>query len=157
MSHKSLDYRLQRLSGRQLAIVTVWGEARGESIDGQSAVMHVIQNRMKDRRWGNSYHSVLGAWAQFSCLWESLDAPNFQSCVDVANALEFEACSTGETDRLVQQIAWLVDGVIEEALIDNTFGSTHYYSTSIKDPFWAKPPGVQVATIGRHKFWRGVL
>jgi hypothetical protein len=119
--------------------------------------MHVIQNRVKDRRWGGTYHSVLGGWAQFSCLWEELDSVNFQSCIEVANALEHGAYPIGESGRIVKQIEWVVDGVLEGALIENTFGSTHYFYTGLpKPPYWARPPGVRMVTIGRHEFWLGV-
>lgn len=38
---------------------TVWGEARGEGLLGMRAVAHVIANRMRDPRYGDTVKSVV--------------------------------------------------------------------------------------------------
>jgi len=54
---------------------TLWGEARGESEEGQVAVGHVIKNRVEKKTWyGKTIKDVcLKKW-QFSC-WNEND-PN---------------------------------------------------------------------------------
>lgn len=158
MPKQQLDERLSSLSGRDLCLVTLYGEARGEPVEGQVAVMHVIQNRVRDGRWGESIHDVLGAWAQFSALWPTLSGGlNYQSVLDYATVLHTGARLPFGQGQLQRQLEWVVDGVLNDSLIDNTFLSTHYFYTFMeKKPYWATKPGVRMATIGRHEFWAGV-
>ncbi|MGB3807297.1 MAG: cell wall hydrolase [Erythrobacter sp.] len=44
----------------------VYFESRGEPLDGQLAVAHVVINRSEDRRWPSSYCDVVYQRAQFS-------------------------------------------------------------------------------------------
>lgn len=46
----------------QTVLRTLAQEVRGEPLDGQKAVAHVLINRVKDGRWGKSLASV--------CLWK---------------------------------------------------------------------------------------
>lgn len=59
--------------------LTVWGEARGESMVGQSAVAWVIRNRQANPGWWSRPHHTLAdvclASYQFSC-WNRND-PNY--------------------------------------------------------------------------------
>ena len=61
---------------------TIWGEARGEGVEGMKAVANVVLNRVKiskDRGgfwWGNDITSVCKKPFQFSC-WNKSD-PNFK-------------------------------------------------------------------------------
>lgn len=118
---------------------TIYGEARGEPWQGKVAVAWVIQNRLKSRRWGNSYRSVVTAPKQFSC-WNASD-PNyaviqranledavFQSCVAAGAAAHFDLCN------------------------DPTDGALHYAASYIR-PKWATDDFVK---IGHHHFYRGV-
>ena len=135
--------------------VCLYGEARGEPVEGQIAVANVINNRVKDRRWGTTVHSVLGAWAQFSCLWPQLGGLNYQSCLDFAGVLE-RGDDVGEAQNLlIDQLLWICHGVLQGALIDNTYGATHYHADYV-NPFWNKKPAVKVATYGRHLFYTHV-
>lgn len=158
MPEKKLDPRLFNLSGHGLVVVTLWGEARGEPIEGQIAVAQVIQNRLKSGRWGDTYHEVLGRWAQFSCLWPELGGLNYQSVLDIAGVID-RGENVGEhsnQQRLLEQLEWVTMGVLSGTVMDNTSGATHYFVPSIVRPSWAKEPGVRTATIGRHEFWAQV-
>jgi hypothetical protein len=157
MTHE-LDVRLSRLTARDLFVVTLYGEARGEPIEGQIAVAWVIQNRLKSGRWGRSLKDVLGAWAQFSALWPTLSGGlNYQDVLDTAGVVDREDELPGAQGRLLDQLCWVVDGVMCERPMDTTYGSLHYFATSMaKPPYWAVAPGVRMATIGRHEFWAGV-
>lgn len=63
------------------AVLTLWGEARGETLEGQGAVAHVIMNRRNDGRWGSTYDAVCRAPSQFSC-WNHND-PNYAKMVNL--------------------------------------------------------------------------
>ena len=155
---RELDKRFTKLSPFDLFTLVLYGEARGEPIEGQIAVAWVIQNRVNSGRWGNAYHDVLGRWAQFSCLWPTLSGGlNYQQMLSTATLLENKEYLDGTPQaRLIVQLRWVVSGVISESPMDTTFGSLHYFATNIPDPFWAKAPAVRVATIARHQFWKGV-
>ncbi len=53
-------------------IRTVYGEAGGESAEGQEAVANVIRNRVLSGRYGQGYEDVITAPRQFS-VWNPGD------------------------------------------------------------------------------------
>ena len=126
----------------QIAARTLWQEARGEPEEGQRAVAHVIVNRIKDGRWGKSLASVCLARAQFSG-WNQSDPNRVASCI------------LADDDPALEEFC----GMIRQAQSgedDPTYGSTHYYSTSvIIPPDWAAT-GEFVVQIGHHRFYRNV-
>lgn len=121
---------------------TLWGEARNQTDGGIKAVACVILNRAKDPGWwGKDILSVCLKPYQFSC-WNAND-PNLPKMKAVtAEDKGFAKCL---------QIAHLAVG---GALIDITYGATHYYARHMKKPpKWAigeKP----TATIGDHIFYK---
>jgi N-acetylmuramoyl-L-alanine amidase len=146
------DPILSALSPFDLVLVTLWGEVRGEPIDGQVAVANVLRNRVADGRWGDDYHSVCLAWAQFSCLWPTLGGPNFQRVITFARRVkDIEIFTLPE-----RQLRLVVQGLFGNALVDNVNRATHYYAKWIPAPPWAMPPARQVAQRGRHLFFAGV-
>ena len=121
---------------------TLWGEARGESEEGQVAVGHVIKNRAEKKTWyGKTIKDVcLKKW-QFSC-WNEND-PNRNKILALS------------LDDLAKQID-IAGGVISGHLEDPTKGSTHYYAKSMsKPPKWAqgKEPAV---VMGNHYFFNNI-
>ena len=56
-----------RLSDLEVTLVTLFGEARGEPVEGLIAVGSVIRNRVKAARFGSTYRAVCLARWQFSC------------------------------------------------------------------------------------------
>jgi N-acetylmuramoyl-L-alanine amidase len=141
---------LAALSDRDLALVTLYGEASGEPIEGQIAVMQCFDHRVKSGRWGDSLHDTLLAWAQFSCLWAELGGPNF------ARVLAYATASPRFPADLTTQLEWVVDGVLEGKVKDTISGALHYYATYIPPPSWAVSPAKAVAQKGKHIFWAGV-
>lgn len=125
----------------QIALRTLWGEARGEPREGQLAVAHVFLNRVKDGRWGKSLATVCLASMQFSC-WNASD-PNRA----LMAALQDDGA---ELEKL--------KSVLDEARkgSDPTQGATHYFSTSmIQPPKWSIG-ATHTGQIGRHRFYRDV-
>lgn len=149
---KTLDPTLAALTPHQLMLVTLYGEARGEPIEGQVAVANVIKNRLARGDWGASLATVLGAWAQFSCLWPSLGGKNYNAVLEAAKGL-LEGAPLSPSLR---QIKWVVDGVLQDLIFDNTFGACHYYAVGIPAPYWATSNATFVAQKGRHLFYSGV-
>jgi len=116
---------------------TLFQECRGEPLEGQKAVAHVLVNRLKDGRWGKSLSEVCLAHNQFSG-WRSPD-PNFApSC-----QLPDEAPALVALSELVQA------AMGGEA--DPSCGAVFYYATSIPAPVWSQHMRV-TAQIGHHIF-----
>lgn len=107
-------------------------EARSESELGKVSVAHVILNRVKDKRWGDSIEEVVYQPAQFSYTLEK--QRNTPSKKDWKNGylIAFEVLND------------LVESPVEEA--------THYHTKEVR-PYWAKHYEV-VAVVDSHIFYR---
>ncbi len=137
---------------REILARTVWGEARGEGLEGQIAVAWSIRNRVemdlhndgKPDWWGEGYADVCQKAWQFSC-WNRND-PNypFVSGAKPIPCREYaHACLTA-------------DQVIDSQHPDPTSGATHYYATTMsKAPAWAAQAR-QTLVLGHHVFFRDV-
>lgn len=118
---------------------TVYGEARGSGYDGMKAVAHVIWNRLRLGRWGDSLTSVCMAPKQFSC----------QLASDV-NKAKLDA-ATYDNQSLRLALKAVLDARDEP---DPTLGATHYFSGA-ETPAWAKGR-LPVNTIGGQFFLNNV-
>ena len=123
---------------------TLWGEARGETFDGQVAVAWTIRNRADKPGpdwWGDSVTEVCLKARQYSA-WNPNDP----------NRPKLEAASVADPAFLrARGIAHLV---LSGDLKDPTAGCTHYHTDDVRPPWAAgKPPALR---IGRHLFYRGI-
>ena len=123
----------------ETAARTVYGEARGESYDGQSAVANVIVNRYKNPgRWGHSLRSVCLKPYQFSC-WNSND-PNARKIMQVGF----------ENPMLRQCMKAVIEAL--DSTDDRSYGADHYLVTSLEPkPDWYDESKITVR-IGNHTF-----
>ena len=113
-------------SDEELLFMLAFGEARGEPVECQIGVCHVAVNRAKRPGWwGKTLREVILKPYQFSSFNE--DDPNFQKL--------FEP-DKHERPEVIKQLWWVVEGVIQEKIMDNTGGATYYHDTSIKPPVW---------------------
>jgi N-acetylmuramoyl-L-alanine amidase len=122
---------------------TVYGEARGESQDGQAAVAWVIRNRAAKRRgyMGTTIRDVCLKPHQFSC-WDSTDHNrNLLLTLD----------TDSETYKKIRKV---VEQVSDGTRADNTQGSTHYHNRSV-NPSWVKGK-TPVVIIGNHLFYNNI-
>lgn len=124
---------------------TIFGEARGEPIEGMEAVANVIMNRAKISEkkgrywWGNGIIGVCQKPYQFSC-WNKND-PSYQRLTTVTESNIHFATSL----RIARR-------AIIGALPDLTKGSTHYHADYVS-PYWIKGER-PVKVIGRHIFYK---
>lgn len=119
---------------------TIWGEARGEPVEGQYAVAHVILNRSVRRKLSPA--QVCQQPWQFSC-WLKND-PNMMKMLmlDLGNPV---FC------RLVRIALEVLSGYHAS----NVGSAAHYYADSIVAPAWAVGQ-TPVAHIGHHLFFEGI-
>jgi N-acetylmuramoyl-L-alanine amidase len=131
---------LMELSEINILSRTLCGEARGESIQGQVAVVNTILNRYKNdrKKYGKTIHDVCLKRYQYSC-WNESD-PNFNKLIQLE-------CY----DSVQRVIAGL--GLLG-LLVDNSKGATHYHTKQII-PSWIKDPTKMQKTveIGNHIFY----
>ncbi|MCD5970788.1 cell wall hydrolase [Pseudomonas quasicaspiana] len=137
---------------RDVLARTLWGEARGEGLNGQIAVAWTIRNRVdmdlnndgKPDWWGEGYSGVCLKPFQFSC-WNKND-PNYPF-LSGAKAIPF---------RELAQARIAADLVIDGKQPDPTGGATHYYATTMpKAPAWAAM-AKQTMKQGHHIFFKDV-
>lgn len=130
---------------------TIWGEARGESREGQIAVAWVIKNRALNPSWwsakkgdGIPDHTpeavCLQPW-QFSCWWDGQAAK-----------------VKTRTQAQLGPIYTLAYEVLHDLIPDPTEGANHYHTilrpegVKVWPPVWAK--GKVGKRIGSHLFYR---
>lgn len=136
--------------------LTLWGEARGEPVEGLVAVGSVIRNRVQGpARFGGTYKDVCLAPRQFSC-WNPGDDANHQRVMEQAERLvsDYAIRSTVAYDAATRQIQFIAQGIIGGQLVDNVGYSDHYLTTELfttKPPTWAKGK-TPAAVVGAHTF-----
>ncbi len=138
--------RHDRMTDVEALTLTIWGEARGEPIEGKIAVAMVIRNRVTERYRGDStYLGVCTARAQFSAWTE-----------EVAQMREAEIELEGRhLDPMLKLCEEIARATIAGLLADNTGGANHYLTLHLyrtEPPSWAK--GVTGRTIGSQIFMR---
>jgi N-acetylmuramoyl-L-alanine amidase len=114
----------------------IWREARGETTAGMLAVGQVIENRVSDSRWPDTYQTVITQPWQFSAF--NKDDPNSQKWPE-GFGWGWRHCWSA------------AKRVIDE---DEDFaGGANHYCTPAVNPAWAQPDKL-VKTIGGHRFYR---
>ena len=128
----------------EVAARTLCQEVRGEPLDGQQAVAHVIKNRLASRRWGDSLASVCLWPYQFSG-WRGPQDPNFTY-----------ACRLPDDDATLSHMRSVLQAALDSTS-DPTQNSTHYCNLAIlpQPPAWVAG-AIHVGKFGRQDFYRGV-
>ncbi len=126
--------------------LTIWGEARGEPIEGKIAVAMVICNRvMAHYGKAQTYADVCLAKAQFSAWTEEVSQMQ-QADIEL---------SGGHADPVLALCEEIARATIAGQLADNTGGANHYLTTAAlhgNAPAWAR--GVTGREIGSQTFMR---
>lgn len=137
------------LYSEEIIGLTLYGEARGEPIDGIIAVANVIKNRM---RGGKSAHDVCLAPSQFSC-W-NINDPNYSKLMTMSQQLKSNGLIN---DKYFDQCLYIANGIVNNHLLDNTNQSMNYMTKSLfyspDRPSWALIPKGQLKIIGSHVFF----
>lgn len=106
---------------------TIYGEARGESIETMLAVGWVIRNRLQAKRYGDTYKDVVLQPKQFSC-WNE-DDPNYKVIKGRIAGKLWEVCIG---------VAIVVMQSVEKH--NPVPGVRHYYDKSMDSnpPYWVE-------------------
>lgn len=141
------DQILQSLGDIEILALTIYGEARGEPVEGQIAVANVVRNRAITN--GSTYRTECLKSHQFSC-WNETD-PNkvilYELTEKLMHGMDFP-------HELKQQV-WIASGIVGSALSDNTGGAKNYLEKklyeSAKAPRWTTTM-TGIRFIGNHVF-----
>lgn len=146
-----MDYQteINRLNELDILALTIYGEARGEAIEGQIAVGNVIRNRVVFGK--KTYRDVCLSPKQFSC-WNTND-PNYIILGEAAKKLN----NLGTIDSTYNQILWIAKGLLRNEIKDNVKGAQNYLTTDLFHsdhcPKWAGM-AIMTMTIDNHTFVR---
>ena len=123
------------LTDTEALALTIYGEARGESIEGQIAVACVIRNRVNSQN--KTYTEICQAPFQFSC-WNPFDV-NYSVLNNYANQMIAQKTII---DPTLNQCIWIATGIISNSILDNTKGALNYVTMSLlisgNAPRWAQ-------------------
>ena len=123
--------------------LTIWGEARGEPIEGKVFVGSVIRNRvLNPRRFGDTYDKVCLARAQFSCWFAYGGKANYDALMQMARAFAGVSARDGlPKDARLEECLFVAEGIIGGQLLDRAAGANHYLTKALlkaAPPAWAK-------------------
>jgi N-acetylmuramoyl-L-alanine amidase len=127
-----------------LLALTIWREARGESVEAKDAVAWTVMNRVKANGWfGKTVLGVVTKPWQFSSLTAPGDANliRWPNPVDTASDVVWSECLDA------------AEGAYNNLVPDPTSGATHYYSVDIPAPNWTAEMTFLVQ-IGAFKFYK---
>ncbi len=142
---------LNTLFPAEVVALTVYGESRGEPVEGQIAVANVIYNRFRDNP--TKYKTIFDVCLepkQFSC-WNEND-PNYPNLLRMAYSINN---NKPLNDRYLKQAEFIAQGVASNNLLDNTRRSHYYITTHLFEtnrPHWARAP-INTKEIGNHIFF----
>ena len=144
---------IDALTPLQIAGLTIYGEARGERIEGRVAVGCVIRNRVIAGAYGKDYRGVcLRPW-QFSCWRVEGGAANYHTVMLAAQSIRI-----GREGPALRECLWIAEGLVKNHLQDIVRGATHYMTRELwesKPPKWAVGL-TPVIGIGGHVFFAEV-
>jgi N-acetylmuramoyl-L-alanine amidase len=136
--------RLRILSDIELLACFIWGEARGEKVEGKLAIVHVVLNRVKARSYyGGTIREVILKPGHVTCFKEN-DQNLAQILKLPSGDREFALC------KAIAELA--TRGHLKN---DPTGGATHFHRLNSKPP-WA-PKLTYLRQIGNHRFYRESL
>jgi N-acetylmuramoyl-L-alanine amidase len=112
----------------------IWREARGEPLEGKLMVGQVVENRVNDRRWPDTFESVILQKWQFSAF-----NPNDPNALKLPTKPDQEWLESLAAASHVVRYAPVTD-------------ANHYHVTGLH-PKWEDPNKV-VARVGHHVFYK---
>ena len=130
--------------------LTLWGESRGESLEGRIAVASVIRNRANEKSWyGKGIAGVcLKRW-QFSCWLPQGGESNFKQLMAMAN----KSYGVRLKNLAYRECDWIAQGICAGDVRDQVKRSNHYYVDGASTPKWAVGQ-TPVLQLGTHLFFR---
>jgi len=131
--------RLKDLDAPELLTALIMGEAEAEPFVSKLAVGLTVKNRVKDKRWPDTWPAVMLQRKQFSCFLPEFFRPEI---IQIHwHSLPWKECKA---------VAFMV---LNNYVGDVTAGANHYFATWSKTPYWAKGE-TPVFEAGQHVFFK---
>jgi hypothetical protein len=144
------------LSEPQVVGLTLFGEARGEPVEGRIAVANVIRNRVvaQRRTFGLTPRDVcLKPW-QFSCWRQEGGAANYGDLLSAARLLSRGVLA----GPMLRECLWIAHGLLDRQFGDSVHGATHYLTAELfarNRPVWSVGHD-PVCHVNSHLFFAGI-
>lgn len=143
------------LSELNTLALTIFGEARGEEIEGKIAVASVIRNRARDpKRWPDDIKGVCLEKSQFSCWSTAGGAANYRTVMELAEKLVTMPAYIPEP--MMRECQWIAEGILSGVVRSRVGGANHYMTRQRWEtnplPKWAKGQR-PTAFVLRHVFF----
>ena len=130
--------------------LTLWGESRGETVEGRIAVACVIRNRAHAKSWYG--HRIAGVclkrW-QFSCWLPKGGESNFRQLMAMVDKTHLSRVKT----LAYRECYWIAQGICGDVVGDQVKRANHYYVDGTRKPKWAVGQ-TPVLQLGTHLFFR---
>lgn len=137
----AVDLDLQSVDEFDLLVACLRGEAEGEPFMGKLAIACVIRNRVKDKRWPDTYRGVMLQPYQFSCFLPQYFRP--QTLKHDWDKSYWKECN------------FAAFGVYHDWVRDITGGANHYHAFGVH-PKWADDmERADINIAGHHIFYKG--
>ncbi len=127
----------------KILALCIYGEARGEGIEGMLGVGAVVCNRARQTK--KTIKHICLEPKQFSCF--NPGDPNRE----VLEQLALKWNDYIQTNKTLRTAFWIARGLVEGFLYSNVGDATHYHADSVS-PSWNRAM-TRVRQIRRHIFW----
>ncbi len=129
--------------------LTLFGEARGEPLEGKAAVASVVMNRVKHPdRYGDTIRDVCLQPKQFSC-WNGGDA-NYARLMGMAERMKANHLGTDPDGATMAECVWVAEGYAKGLLRSRVDDCDHYLTRQLwlspQRPSWAEGPVIPVGS-----------
>ena len=135
--------------------LTIFGEARGEPLEGKAAVASVVMNRVKHPdRFADTIRGVCLQPKQFSC-WNPGADVNHARLMAMAERLKADHLGTDPDGAMMAECRWIAEGYANGVLRSRVDDADHYLTRQLwlsnARPSWADAP---VQTVGAQVFMK---
>lgn len=145
----NFDELREKLTSDEAIGLTIFGEARNQSIEGKVAVGNVIRNRLRSNQnfGGKSYKDLCFAKNQFSCWWE-IETNNYK---ELERATELVINRKSFNNSVLRECLFIGEGIANGLLRDNVNGALYYRTLNL---YKEKPFTVKTSiSLGDHVFY----
>ena len=168
------EFKVDNVSDLVCLAENIYFESRAESIEGKAAVANVTRNRVKDKRWPETYCQVVQQGPKRES-WKTKQTPEDDAVYyPIKHRCQFSWYCDGKADKIwankektgvtiesnakawadsLTVAAWTLGYGNYIDLRDNTDGAVFYYNHNLVNPSWAGSY-TYITTIGNHTFLR---
>jgi len=145
----NFDELREKLTQDEVIGLTIFGEARNQSLEGKVAIGNVIRNRLRSNEnfGGKTFKDLCFARHQFSCWWE-INTNNYK---ELERAAKIIMDHDLHNNLILRECLFIGEGIANNLLRDNVNGALYYRTLEL---FETKPLKIKWSiTLGNHIFY----